>query len=223
VSLFQATMAVPGRVIPHDPAIEQAVLTGEQVFRDVGCTSCHVEKLPLTNLGWIYTEPNPYNPSGNLQKGQVADVRVNLNGKRLPPPRLRSDHGVTYVPAYTDLKLHKITAGNYPDDPNCEALDMQETPGTPAFTKGNCAFITRKLWGTANEPPFFHHGKYTTLRQAVQAHAGEAQAAADAFRARTADEQDAVIEFLKTLQVLPPGSQTLIVDEKGRPRAWPPR
>lgn len=31
-----------------------------------------------------------------------------------------------------------------------------------------------------------------------------------------------VIEFLKSLQVLPPGAQHLIVDEHGKPKAWPP-
>jgi hypothetical protein len=30
----------------------------------------------------------------------------------------------------------------------------------------------------------------------------------------------AVIEFLKSLQVLPPGTPTLVVDERGRPRWW---
>src|SRR5206468_10336727 len=42
VTLFQATMAVPGRVIPNNPDIEQAVLNGEAVFDQIGCTSCHV-------------------------------------------------------------------------------------------------------------------------------------------------------------------------------------
>ena len=30
---------------------------------------------------------------------------------------------------------------------------------------GNCRFLTKRLWGAANEPPFFHHGLFTTLRQ----------------------------------------------------------
>jgi hypothetical protein len=34
---------------------------------------------------------------------------------------------------------------------------------------------------------------------------------------------DAIIEFLKTLQVLPPGTHSLVVDESGRPKTWPPR
>src|SRR5207244_10024170 len=62
VSIFQATMAVPGREIPNDPEIEAAVLAGEQRFSAIGCTSCHIPALPLNRQGWIFTEPNPFNP-----------------------------------------------------------------------------------------------------------------------------------------------------------------
>jgi len=182
-TVFQATMAVPGRMIPRDREIEDAVLLGERLFAQVGCESCHVAKLPLTQWGWIYTEPNPYNPAGNLRPGDAPTLKVNLNSKVLPGPRLRAENGVTWVPAYTDLKLHDITTGG-PEDPNREPLDMQEPAGSAAFFAGNARFITRKLWGTANEPPYFHHGKYTTLRESVLAHAGPADPGAveHAFR-----------------------------------------
>jgi CxxC motif-containing protein (DUF1111 family) len=80
---------------------------------------------------------------------------------------------------------------------------MNEPAGSLAFFKGNAQFLTRKLWGTANEPPFFHHGRYTTLREAVLAHAGEALQSRAVFTALSAPERDAIIEFLKSLQVLP--------------------
>ncbi|MEN3339486.1 MAG: hypothetical protein V7647_3162 [Acidobacteriota bacterium] len=96
-------------------------------------------------------------------------------------------------------------------------------PGSPAFFAPNERFITRTLWGTANEPPFFHHSLFTTLRQAILAHAGEALASRQAFQTLLPYEQDALVEFLKTLQVLPPGTQSLIVDENGRRKIWPPK
>src|SRR5262249_2504873 len=52
VSVFQATMAVPGRVIPRDRAVEDAVRTGEDRFVQIGCASCHVPCLPLEERGW---------------------------------------------------------------------------------------------------------------------------------------------------------------------------
>src|SRR5262249_18416211 len=222
VSLYQATLAVPGRVIPDDPEIEAAVVAGESRFASIGCTSCHIPALPLDRQGWIFSEPNPFNPAGNLRPVDgVPPVTVDLTREDLPGPRLRPAGHVVYVPAYTDLKLHDITSG--PGDPNIEALDMNQPAGSPGFFAGNGKFLTRKLWGTANEPPFFHHGMYTTLRQAVLAHAGEAESSRAAFNALVPYDQDAVIEFLKTLQVLPPGTSALVVNENGRKKNWPPR
>jgi hypothetical protein len=107
VCLFQATMAVPGRVIPNDPDIEMAVLVGEERFQTIGCAQCHIPSLPLGSNGWVFSEPNPYNPPGNLQIGQAPSLSVDLTAGNLPTPRLKPDaSGVVYVPAFTDLKRH---------------------------------------------------------------------------------------------------------------------
>ncbi|MBI4583473.1 MAG: hypothetical protein HY717_05575 [Planctomycetes bacterium] len=218
--IFQATLPVPGRVIPNHPAIEEAVRVGEERFQDIGCTHCHVPSLPLENRGWIFAEPNPFNPPGNLRPGDASSLEVNLNADNLPPPRLEAQQGVVQVPAFTDLKLHDISGDS--GDPGDEPLDMTMPADSEAFFAGNRRFITRKLWGFANEPPFFHHGKFTTIRQAVLAHAGEALAARQNFEALSEEERDSIIEFLKTLQVLPPGTRSLVVDENGQRKQWPP-
>jgi len=216
VSVFQATLAVPGRVIPRHPAIEAAVRLGERRFAEIGCAVCHVPELPLASA--IYTEPSPYNPAGNLQVGQAPTYAVDLNRNDLPQPRLERRHRVTMVPAFTDLKLHDICSG--PGDPNAEQLDMQAAAGSMGFFAGNRFFLTRKLWGAANEPPYFHHGQFTTLRQAIENHDGEARSQKQAFLALPGHERDAIVEFLKTLRVLPPGTKHLVVDERGQPRHW---
>ena len=220
VTLFQAQLAVPGRVIPNDPQIEEAVLVGEDAFQRIGCASCHVPELPLDENGWIYTEPNPFNPDGNLQPDDAPVYGINLNDRKLDRPRLKEKKGVVMVPAYTDFKLHDITSG--PDDPNRENLD-QNAPGGPssdAFFAGNARFLTRKLWGVANEPPYFHHGQYTTMREAIEAHRGEAIDSYMNWTALGDYERDSIIEFLKTLQVLPEGTKHLVVDENGKKKKW---
>jgi hypothetical protein len=243
VSVFQATLSVPGRVIPNDPAVEHANLLGETVFNQIGCATCHAT-LPLTadnnpgltgQPGWIYFEPSPYNPttgpnSPNLQLGpanypvSAPALTVDLTSDMLPLPRLRAHHGIVMVPAYTDLKLHDISATGDPrTDPECEPLDQNQAAGSPAFFAGNCKFITRKLWGFYNQGgAFMHHGKFTTAREAVEAHSGEALSQRLAFDALPTDLQNDLIEFLKSLQVLPPDSQSLVVDEHGKPKRWPP-
>jgi hypothetical protein len=223
VTMFQATLAVPGRVIPNDPEVERAVASGEQVFDRIRCTACHVPALRLNRAGWMYAEPNPYNPSGNVRRGHVRILEVDLTNAALPQPRLTplpDDPSVISIPAYTDFKLHDITdpADAFANEP----LDMNQPVRSPSFTAGNRKFLTRRLWGVANQPPYFHHGLFTTMRQAVLAHAGEALEQRTAFERLARYEQDALIEFLKSLQVLPPGSHALIVDERYQPRAWPP-
>jgi hypothetical protein len=223
VTVFQATLPVPGRVIPNRPTVERAVLLGEQIFERIGCGTCHVPALPLGKGGAIYAEPDPFNPAGNLRRGETQALRFDLNDDRLPQPRLHPDPArgnVIFVPAYTDLKLHDITSG--PEDPNAESLDMNFGTWSPKFSTGNRKFLTKRLWGCANEPPFFHHGRFTTLRQSILAHSGEALPQRKAFQTLSKAEQDAVIEFLKTLQVLPPGTKDLIVDEHFRKKEWPP-
>jgi hypothetical protein len=91
VSVFQATLPVPGRVVPRNPAWEEAVKIGEAKFKAIGCAECHVPTLPLTNKGWIYTEPNPYNPPGNLRLGEAPAFSINLTSDALPQPRLKPD------------------------------------------------------------------------------------------------------------------------------------
>jgi hypothetical protein len=218
VSVWQATLQVPGRVIPRDTVIERAVLAGERTFERIGCASCHIPRLPLDDNGWIFSEPNPFNPPGNLRSGETRDLPVDLSSDRLPAPRLHPDRsGTVWVEAYTDFKLHNIC-----EPGEAEPLDQNQSQWSRKLMDGNCRFLTKRLWGAANEPPFFHHGLFTTLRQAILGHAGEAKAARQAFEALPSADRDAVIEFLKTLQVLPPGTANRIVDGQYRARSWPP-
>lgn len=230
-SVFQASLPVPGRVIPRDPLVRAAIVSGESLFETIGCASCHIPALPLTNKGWVYSEPNPYNPPGNLQVGNgVASLSVDLTRADLPQPRLQAVNGIVMVPAYTDLKLHDITTGK----PSCawnphlirtqqcdgdvEPLDQNQPTGSPQFFAGNSKFITRKLWGIANQHSFGHHGQYTTMRESILAHHGEATQSSSAFKALSSTDQNAVIEFLKSLQILPAGTPCLVVDENHKCR-----
>jgi hypothetical protein len=219
-SIFQAVMQVPGQVIPNDPEVEQAVANGEKVFSRIGCATCHVPSLPLSRRNWTYTEPNPYNPPTNLRAGQTEVLKIYLNDPSLPQPRLKPatpDAQWLMVPAFTDFKLHDISD---PADPYYEPLDMNQPVWADRFTSGNRKFLTKRLWGSANEPPYFHHGLFTTLRASVLGHAGEALQSRKAFEALPEYDKDSLIEFLKSLQVLPPGTRDLIVDENFKPKTW---
>jgi CxxC motif-containing protein (DUF1111 family) len=143
----------------------------------------------------------------------APSVSVDLTQDNLPKPRLKAVNGVVMVPAYTDLQLHTMADG--PTDPNAEPLDQNQPAGSAGFFAGNMKFITRKLWGLYNSGPFGHSGKFTTMREAIiLGHNGEAKPSRLAFQALAALQQDEVIEFLKSLQILPPGTPCLVVDER---------
>jgi hypothetical protein len=203
--VFEATLPVPGRLISTAPEIEQAVWMGEQLFERIGCARCHVRSLPLDRRGWIYSQPG-IDEDGTLRRAEPRAVAVDLTSAALPQPRLVPAHATAaavQIPAYTDFKLHDIT-----------------DPGQPSDDERK--FLTRRLWGVGNQPPYFHHGRFTTLREAVRAHAGEALEERAAFDRLRKHEQDCLVEFLKSLQVLPPGTKDLIVDQDHRARSWPP-
>jgi len=210
---FQAAMAVPGRVIPNDPAVERAVADGENVFSKIGCAVCHVPSLPLEKRDWVFTEPNPFNPPTNLRRGDAPDIGLDLTDPSLPRPRLIPAAGATSidVPIFTDFKLHDITDPSEPAD--AEALDQNQPVWLKQFSQGNRKFLTKRLWGCANQPPYFHHGLYTTMRQAILGHSGEALASRQAYQHLPEYDQDALIEFLKSMQVLPADAKDLVVDE----------
>jgi hypothetical protein len=221
ITLYQAVVSVPGRVIPNDTNIEKAIFRGEQLFEKTGCTSCHVPSLPLEKNGWVFTEPNPFNDPGNLQVSEVKQpFTVDLTNQNLPQPRLTVEGSRVNVPIYTDFKLHNLSSGD--DDPDNDPLNMHTQFGSEDFFSGTKEFLTARLWGFANQLPYFHNGRYTTLRDAILAHGGEAQETTQRFRNLSDGDQGAVVEFLKSLQVLPPGTKYLIVDEQGKKKQWPP-
>jgi CxxC motif-containing protein (DUF1111 family) len=72
-------------------------------------------------------------------------------------------------------------------------------------------FLTAELWGVGNTGPYLHDGRGGTLAEAILLHGEEAppapgeegrsdaQEARDAYVALAAEEQRAVISFLKSL------------------------
>ena len=208
ITLWQAQLGTPGQVLPDAPAERETVKTGEMLFAQTGCTDCHVPEMKLESRYFI--EPNPYNPAGNWKdSSQSFSFDMTTTGEG---PYLERSGGGAIIRAYTDLKRHDLC-----DDPSrpdairhfCnEQLaqnrpDQNEKPGTEFF-------LTRKLWDVGNSPPYGHVGDLTTIAEAILMHGGEARKSRDAFAALPEDDQKAVVRFLKTLQVLPEGSERVV-------------
>ena len=199
LTVFQVTLPTPGRVTPPNPEAATAAERGRHLFSKIGCATCHIPELPLNDP--VFTEPGPYNPLGNLQ---VSDVSSPLNidlTREGPMPKLRrTEDGTVLVPAFTDLKRHRMG----------EALNNETIvqAGVPTDQ-----WLTRKLWGLASDPPFLHHGRATLISEAIAMHGGEAEEARDNFQGLSPEDQKALIESLKTLQVLPEGAENLLLNK----------
>ena len=197
--VFQATLPVPGQVLPADPEARAAVEKGRELFSSINCVSCHIPELRVDSP--IFAEPSPFNPRGKLLPTDVnSPLLVDLTVAGPGPHLQRQPDGSVLVPAFTDLKRHRM--GDLLDN---EVLIQDGVPTDE--------WLTRKLWGFASEPPFLHHGRATLISEAILAHGGEAQEARDAFAALSQDDQAAVVEFLKTLQILPEGADSLVITE----------
>lgn len=173
--------------MPTEEKARQAVASGRELFGTVGCASCHVQEMPLKSL--VFTEPGPYNKGKDLRPGTV-DALLEINLAEFSRQFPRNSAGEFLIPVFTDLKRHKMGP-----ELNNELLEQDDVPTDE--------WLTRKLWGFASEPPFLHHGRATLISEAIEAHGGDAQPARDGFLGLSDDDRNAIIEFLKTLQIEP--------------------
>ena len=213
--VFMATLPAPGRVMPADPAARAAAERGGELFSRIECTTCHVPALRLENP--TFTEPNPFNPPGKLQLADTSNpFAVDLTQEGSSPRLEREPDGSVMVPAFTDLKRHEM--GEVLNNELMMQMSLASGQSVPTDQ-----WLTRKLWGVASEPPYLHHGRALLISEAIMAHGGEAQQARDAFAALPSEDRAAVVEFIKSLQVLPenaPGT-TVSADEAARAEAGP--
>jgi len=209
VTIFQAALNTPGRVIPKHPARRKAVIRGKMLFNYVGCTMCHIPALVLDDRH--FTEPNPFNPPGNLYPNEVSQPFSFDMTRKGPRPRLRRLRGGrALVQAFTDLKRHNLNDEEYDHFAN-EQLPQGKLNGfadPTDFTidplpRPTEEFLTRKLWDVGNTDPYGHRGDLTLMTEAIHYHGGEARDIRDAFFDLVQEDRDAIIEFLKTLQVVP--------------------
>lgn len=206
ITVWQAALGTPGQVIPNDLAKARAVIHGERIFSNIGCADCHVSELILDNPS--FSEPNPYNPDGNLGVNDVLQpYTFDMTEKGIGPRLERRPDGRAVVRAYTDLKRHNLCDEDY--NHFCNEEIEQDGVATELF-------LTRKLWDAGNTAPYGHVGDVTTLTEAIYHHGGDARAQRDAFFALADLDQAYVIEFMKSLQILPDDAEGIVVDEAGK-------
>ncbi|MBI2884128.1 MAG: hypothetical protein HYY11_09555 [Candidatus Methylomirabilis oxyfera] len=199
-TIFQATLPVPGRVIPTDPSRQQAIERGERLFTRSGCASCHIPSLILNDR--FFLEPNPYNRPGNLRPHHVLrPFRFDMTEDGPGPHLETTASGGAVVRAFTDLKRHRICDEEEPFF--CNERLRQDGVRTDEF-------LTSRLWDVGSSAPYGHRGDLTMITEAILHHGGEARGSRDAFARLSTEEQAGIIEFLLSLQVVPEGAPRIV-------------
>jgi mono/diheme cytochrome c family protein len=174
LSVFQALLPTPREVQPKDSAEQQKVQQGEKLFQ-ANCASCHISRLPL-NKAEVTIE-------GSMgQKDTKVDLQEIL-------PKQNDQY---WVALYSDMKRHDMGPGLA--EKNGQISDNKVTGVDPRW------FITTKLWGVADTAPYLHDGRAKTLEEAIVAHGGEAEPTRQAFQAMSTDDQEHLVQFLKSLR-----------------------
>lgn len=190
---FQATLPPPTVLAPADPTWKAAAARGSELFDTLKCSSCHMRALPLDSLK--FTDPGPEDAAGTLRTADVKTPAVYdlglLDWARTLP---RNDKGEVMVPLFGDLKRHKIA------DQQVAMLGNELL--AQRFVERD-VFKTAELWGVGSTAPYGHRNDITTLDGVIRAHGGEGRAARDAYVNLSQDDRNAVIAFLKTLEIVP--------------------
>jgi CxxC motif-containing protein (DUF1111 family) len=86
---------------------------------------------------------------------------------------------------YSDLLLHN--------------MGDELSDGITEHGVGVSEFRTPPLWGLYSNAPYLHDGRAKTIVDAIQAHGGEASESVRRYGALTAEEQQALLDFLASL------------------------
>lgn len=173
-AVYLAMLEAPVVLPPNDPSLRLRWAEGSALFDEVGCSSCHLRQLPMTNPRWTELPDTTDGP------GVVVNVRSDGESPKTGG----------MVELFSDLKRH---------DMGPELADAFEGPsGIPA-----AHFLTRPLWGLAETAPFLHDGRATTLHEAIRLHGGEAAPSRDAYLALSEHDQRSVHVFLLSLTRAP--------------------
>ena len=172
---IRATKA-PGR----DAALANSAAAnkGLGLFQKIGCASCHVETMTTASAG---TKIN----------GGTFSIPVALGSITLHP--------------YSDFLMHDVGTGDGILQATREHYGyqvFQQMSGYLSkqdFESSRNKIRTAPLWGVRLRPRLMHDGASLTLLEAITRHSGEAGHVVKQFEKLKRPEQNAVIEFLKSL------------------------
>ena len=151
---------------------------GLRIFEHIGCVTCHVATLTTA-------------PAGTKINGDMFTI----------PPALGS---ITLHP-YGDFLMHNVGTGDgilqaTPEHYGRRVFQqMSDYLSKQDFESSRNKIRTAPLWGVRLRPRLMHDGASLTLLDAIKRHRGEASNVIQQFDKLKRPDQEAIIEFLKSL------------------------
>ncbi len=151
---------------------------GNGSFEKIGCATCHVETLTTA-------------PAGTKINGGTFTI----------PPALGS---IAFHP-YGDFLMHDVGTGDgilqaTPEHYGNKVFQMMAGYlSKQNFESSRNKIRTAPLWGVRLRPRLMHDGLSLTLRDAILRHKGEAGHVSQQFEKLKKEDQEAIIEFLRSL------------------------
>ncbi|MFZ0637793.1 MAG: di-heme oxidoredictase family protein [Candidatus Acidiferrales bacterium] len=152
--------------------------TGNLFFDKIGCATCHVETLITA-------------PAGTKIDGGTFTIPVALGSIAFHP--------------YGDFLMHDVGTGDGILQATREHYGnkvfqiMSGYLSKQDFEATRNKIRTAPLWGVRLRPRLMHDAESLTLRDAILRHGGEARHVSQQFEKLKPEDQEAIIEFLKSL------------------------
>jgi len=151
---------------------------GWALFEKIGCGTCHTENMNTA-------------PAGTKINGGTFTIPAALGS-------------VTFHP-YGDFLMHDVGTGDgilqaIPEHYGKKVfLLMSDYMSKQDFESSRNKIRTAPLWGVRFRPRLMHDGASLTFHDAILRHHGEANHVSQQFEKLKRDDQEAIIEFLKSL------------------------
>jgi hypothetical protein len=174
---------------------EQTEITaqGREVFKRIGCPSCHVPDLAIDRDRRVADVETVYDAVNGVFNGLFATAAplfeaVDDASGFYTVKQPASKHFLVRD-IFTDFKRHDLGPNFH--ERNYDGRMRKE-------------FMTLALWGVGSTPPYGHDGRSMTLHDVILRHGGEAQPARDAYAALGRLDRRDMLDFLNSLILFPP-------------------
>ena len=195
VTAYHEDMGITSDVLPVDPVNRQVGGFTSDGVADPEVTSSAVQAV-VFYLRTLKAPPRRVEGSAETQEGevlfsQIGCAKCHVTVMRTGPSTIAALSNAEFRP-YTDLLLHDMGP----------ELDDGYTEGRALTSE----WRTAPLWGIGLAETsqggmgfFLHDGRARSIREAIEFHGGEGSASRSAFRALSAQQQELVLAYLRSL------------------------